>query len=122
MLFRSLNLMKTKNIIITRSTSENTLFFFKKTCIYESEGKEVLLCIASINNEKSHENFTNIFKKSVKEIQKKCTKYTIVGIERIGNNLDINTGYKKISEYPISYYFYNLYHKHYNPDQVFILM
>lgn len=106
-----LELVKTKNMIITMLVSNNEIYscyFFRKTCVVSNK-LEALSCVASINNIDSH-TFIHGFKISFWKIAEKyhfgyCIIENISHNNIIIDNLILKT--KPDTKSPTAYFFYN---------------
>ena len=98
-------------------------YFFKKTCTFIQEKREILSCFSSINNS-NYEIFTHGFKIIFWQLAKKynfgyCAIEAISHNNIIIGNLLLKTKASIIS--PTAFFFYNFAYPTFKPEKTFII-
>ena len=104
-----ISLLETNNIFISVLISGNEIFgvyFFRKTCVTISAGKEILTCFASVSNCQGDDLFVKGFKMCFWEIANKYN-FGYLAIENISHNHYIVDTLKPSLISPTAYFFYN---------------
>ena len=91
-----------------------SVYFFRHTCTWFSEGEQILSCFASVRGETDENKFTHAFKSAVTHIMRTDGKrhgYTTLLMENISNNDIIVTNLMQRTAVsfhePAAYFFYN---------------
>lgn len=123
-----IELIASKNIYTKMLLVDNeidTVFVFKKSCIFIQEGKEVLSCIASIRGELTNEEFVSYFKIALQSILKEDNNFTYLSIEDISDNKilinDVCLNVFPTTISPMAYFFYNFAYNPFQSDKCFII-
>jgi len=127
-----IELVVTKNIFICMLVIDTTIvasYIFKKTCTFIEKEKEIISCIASINNETelTKVEFIQGFKISLSSLMEKVEnnkfKYLVVE-DTSDNNYIIENVCKKthpIAVSPCAYFFYNFAYSPFKSNHVLII-
>jgi len=105
-----------------------SVYFFRHTCTWLSEGEQVLACFASVRGDTSDDLFAHAFKLSVTHIVRtegKRHKYTLLLMENISNNDVLVENLKKrtavsIRE-PAAYFFYNFAYRSFPANRCLVI-
>jgi len=127
-----IELITTKNLFITMLVVEGEIvsaYIFKKTCTFLEKDKEIISCIASLNNlnSLSNEDFILGFKVSLCSIleKNKKNKFSYLVVEdtsdnnHIIQNISIKTHPLAVS--PTAYFFYNFAHNPFKSNKILMI-
>ena len=106
-----LELINTGNIIIymlIQDVQVIAVYYFKKTCMYINERKEVYNCIGSLNCCLLEDIFINGFKNALINIKKDNNDFTYIMIENSSDNNKLINTKKYLYMTKSYYYFHNL--------------
>ena len=120
-----LELIKTENIIIYMLIQDTQViagYYFKKSCMYVNERKEVYKCIGSLNCCLLEDIFINGFKNALINIKKDYNDFTYIMIENSSDNNKLINLTKKIIITKSFYYFHNLAYKKINANNCLIII
>jgi hypothetical protein len=124
-----IELITTKNLFITMLVVDSEIvsaYIFKKTCTFLEKDKEIISCIASLNdfNSLSKEDFILGFKVSLCSILEK-NKFSYLVVEdtsdnnHIIQNISIKTHPLAVS--PTAYFFYNFAHNPFKSNKILMI-
>jgi len=120
-----LDLIKTENIYAYFTLKENeinSVYFFRKTCIYVDKENEALLCFASINAATSLEIFIQGYKNALYKIIDKNKGFKSCVIENTSHNhlilQNILQNTTPFAVLPTAYYFYNFAYPTFSANKV----
>jgi hypothetical protein len=124
-----IELITTKNLFITMLVVDGEIvsaYIFKKTCTFLEKEKEIISCIASLNDfiSLSKEEFILGFKVSLWSILEK-NKFSYLVVEdtsdnnHIIQNISIKTHPLAVS--PTAYFFYNFAHNPFKPNKILMI-
>jgi hypothetical protein len=123
-----IELVSTNNIYIKMLVIDGEIegiYIFRKTCTFIEKDKEIISCIASINNSLSNDEFIHGFKVSLWSILKEHNNFKYLLMEDISdnkyiiNNLCIHTHPTAIS--PMAYFFYNFAYTPFKSEKCLII-
>jgi hypothetical protein len=120
-----LELIKTENMIIYMLIQDTQViagYYFKKSCMYVNERKEVYKCIGSLNCCLLEDIFINGFKNALINIKKDYNDFTYIMIENSSDNNKLINLAKKIIITKSFYYFHNLAYKKINANNCLIVI
>ena len=120
-----LELINTENIIIYMLIQETQIiavYYFKKSCMYVNERKEIYNCIGSLNCCLLEDIFINGFKNTLINIKKDYNDFTYIMIENISDNNKLINLKKEIIITKSFYYFHNLAYKKINANNCLIII
>jgi len=120
-----LELINTENMLIymlIQETQVISVYYFKKTCMYVNEIKEVYNCIGSLNCCLLEDIFINGFKNALINIKKDYNEITYIMIENISDNNKLINLSKKIIITKSFYYFHNLAYKKLDANSCLIII
>jgi hypothetical protein len=120
-----LELINTENIIIymlIQETQVISVYYFKKTCMYVNERKEIYNCIGSLNCCLIEDIFINGFKNALINIKKDHNDFSYIMIENISDNDKFINLEKKLIITKSFYYFHNLAYKKINANNCLIII
>lgn len=120
-------LIKTNNLHIYFLLQDKEIiaaYFFRKSCTFMEEGREILTLIASIDCCENTTIFIQGFKMAYWEIIQKNSDYNYVVIEEISHNNHISKELLNVLKpeltLPAAYFFYNFAYKSFMSNKVFI--
>ena len=124
-----IELITSKNLFITMLVVDGEIvsaYIFKKTCTFLEKDKEIISCIASLNdfNSLSKEEFILGFKVSLWSILEK-NKFSYLVVEdtsdnnHIIQNISIKTHPLAVS--PTAYFFYNFAHNPFKSNKILMI-
>jgi len=129
-----LELIKTGNIFIYFILEEDeiqSVYFFRKTCIYIKPEAEALTCFASLYSSNidikiDNSLFIEGFKNALHLIVQKHTSFQYAVIENISHNISLTSNLLKHNRpviiSPTAYFFYNFAYLPFQPEKTLILV
>jgi hypothetical protein len=120
-----LELINTENMItymLIQETQVIAVYYFKKSCMYVNERKEIYNCIGSLNCCLMENIFINGFKNALINIKKDYNEFTYIMIENTSDNNKLINLAKKIIITKSFYYFHNLAYKKINANNCLIII
>lgn len=120
-----LELINTENIIIYMLRQETQIiavYYFKKSCMYINDIKEVYNCISSLNCCLLEDIFINGFNNSLINIKKDYTDFNYIMVENVSDNNKLIDLTKYLFITKSNYYFHNLAYNKINSNNCLIII